>query len=71
MCLVFRVFIVFMCILSVLWIPLVKSSQSGQLFIYLNAIQGYLATPIGALFLMAALWKRMTEPVNNSYRLLL
>ncbi|XP_060598058.1 sodium/glucose cotransporter 4-like [Ruditapes philippinarum] len=57
-----RVFIVFMCILSVLWIPLVKSSQSGQLFIYLNAIQGYLATPIGALFLMAALWKRMTEP---------
>ncbi|KAL4223692.1 hypothetical protein ACF0H5_017160 [Mactra antiquata] len=57
-----RVFIAIMCVISIFWTPLVRSSQSGQLFLYLNAIQGYLATPIGPLFLFAALWKRTTEP---------
>ena len=45
-----------------------KSSQSGQLFVYIQAIQGYLGTPIGALFLWAILWKRMNEhvsPISN------
>lgn len=56
-----RVFIAVMCGLSILWIPLVKSSQSGQLFVYIQAVQGYLGTPIGALFLLAILWKRMNE----------
>ncbi|KAK3587617.1 hypothetical protein CHS0354_032825 [Potamilus streckersoni] len=56
-----RVFIVGLCGISILWIPLVRSSQSGQLFIYIQAVQGYLGTPIGALFLWAILWKRMNE----------
>ncbi|XP_064617111.1 sodium/myo-inositol cotransporter 2-like [Liolophura sinensis] len=56
-----RLFIVVLCGLSILWIPLVKSSQGGQLFIYIQAIQGYLGTPIGALFFWAILWERMTE----------
>ncbi|XP_013386157.1 sodium/glucose cotransporter 5 [Lingula anatina] len=56
-----RVFILFMCVISILWIPLVKSSQGGQLFIYIQAVQGYLGTPIGALFLLAIAWGRMNE----------
>lgn len=56
-----RVFIIVVCGLSILWIPLVKSSQGGQIFVYIQAIQGYLGTPIGALFLWAILWKRMNE----------
>ncbi|XP_053374798.1 sodium/glucose cotransporter 4-like [Mercenaria mercenaria] len=56
-----RVFIAVICSLSILWTPLVRSSQSGQLFIYINAIQGYLATSIGPVFFFAALWSRMTE----------
>ncbi|KAL3858002.1 hypothetical protein ACJMK2_012620, partial [Sinanodonta woodiana] len=56
-----RVFIIGLCGISILWIPLVRSSQSGQLFIYIQAVQGYLGTPIGALFLWAILWKRMNE----------
>lgn len=59
-----RVFIATMCVLSILWIPLVRSSQSGQLFLYVNVMLGYLATPIGAVFLFAVLWKRTTESVN-------
>ncbi|KAL3858003.1 hypothetical protein ACJMK2_012621 [Sinanodonta woodiana] len=46
---------------NVLWIPLLKTSQSGQLFIYIQSVQGYLGTPIGPVFLLAILWKRTTE----------
>ncbi|XP_061165224.1 sodium/mannose cotransporter SLC5A10-like [Saccostrea echinata] len=56
-----RIFIVALCVVSILWIPLVRSSQGGQLFAYINAVQSYLGTPIGALFLLAVAWKRMTE----------
>ncbi|KAJ8300675.1 hypothetical protein KUTeg_022194 [Tegillarca granosa] len=56
-----RIFIVALCGVSILWIPLVRSSQGGQLFVYIQSVQGYLGTPIGALFLMALLWHRMTE----------
>lgn len=60
-----RFFIVILCGISILWIPLVRSSQGGQLFIYIQAVQGYLGTPIGALFLMAIIWKRMNEQVSQ------
>uniref|UniRef100_A0A0B7AFY9 Uncharacterized protein n=1 Tax=Arion vulgaris TaxID=1028688 RepID=A0A0B7AFY9_9EUPU len=56
-----RLFILLMCGLAILWIPLVRSSQGGQLFNYIQAVQGYLGTPIGALFILAILWKRMNE----------
>ncbi|KAH9503396.1 Sodium/glucose cotransporter 4 [Bulinus truncatus] len=56
-----RLFILLLCGVAILWIPMVKSSQGGQLFNYIQAVQGYLGTPIGALFLLAALWKRMNE----------
>ncbi|XP_062577224.1 sodium/glucose cotransporter 4-like [Saccostrea cucullata] len=56
-----RIFIVFLCGVSILWIPLVRSSQGGQLFNYIQAVQGYLGTPIGALFFIGVMWKRMTE----------
>ena len=66
-CFVYRVFIIVLCVLSILWIPLVKSSQSGQLFVYIQAVQGYLGTPIGAVFLLAILWGRMNEYVSMVY----
>ncbi|CAH1787470.1 unnamed protein product [Owenia fusiformis] len=56
-----RVFIIILCGVSILWVPMVQTSQGGQLFVYIQAVQGYLGTPVGALFLMAVLWKRMTE----------
>ncbi len=61
---VFRIFVVILAALSILWIPLVKTRQSGQLFVYIIVVQGYLATPIGPIFLIAILWKRMTEKVR-------
>ncbi|XP_041376601.1 sodium/glucose cotransporter 4-like isoform X2 [Gigantopelta aegis] len=56
-----RAFILFMSAVSILWLPLVRSSQGGQLFNYIQAVQGYLGTPTTALFLFAILWKRTNE----------
>lgn len=55
-----------MCGVAILWIPLVRSSQGGQLFNYIQAVQGYLGTPIGAIFILAILWKRMNETVSSN-----
>ncbi|XP_006087345.1 sodium/glucose cotransporter 4 isoform X1 [Myotis lucifugus] len=57
-----RVFVVFLVIISILWIPIIQSSNSGQLFDYIQSITSYLAPPVTALFLLAIFCKRITEP---------
>ncbi|ERE82871.1 sodium/glucose cotransporter 4 [Cricetulus griseus] len=57
-----RLFIVFLVVISILWIPIIQSSNSGQLFDYIQSITSYLAPPITALFLLAIFSKRVTEP---------
>ncbi|XP_064189411.1 sodium/glucose cotransporter 4 [Anguilla rostrata] len=56
-----RVFILVLVLISILWIPIIQSSNSGQLFDYIQAITSYLAPPITAVFLMAIFWKRVNE----------
>ncbi|XP_008422297.1 sodium/glucose cotransporter 1-like [Poecilia reticulata] len=56
-----RVFIVFLIGVSIAWIPVVQSAQSGQLFDYIQSIISYLAPPISAVFLLAIFWKRVNE----------
>ncbi|KAG7332523.1 hypothetical protein KOW79_004357 [Hemibagrus wyckioides] len=56
-----RVFILFLVVLSILWIPIIQSANSGQLFNYIQSITSYLAPPITAVFLMAIFWSRVNE----------
>ncbi|XP_076845725.1 sodium/glucose cotransporter 4 [Brachyhypopomus gauderio] len=56
-----RVFILVLVVLSILWIPIIQSANSGQLFDYIQAITSYLAPPITAVFLMAIFWSRVNE----------
>ncbi|XP_014072087.1 sodium/glucose cotransporter 4 [Salmo salar] len=56
-----RVFILVMVVLSILWIPIIQSANSGQLFDYIQAITSYLAPPITAVFIMAIFWRRVNE----------
>jgi hypothetical protein len=49
---------------SVAWIPLVKSAQGGQLFIYIQAVTGYIAPPVCSVFLLAVLIPRVNEEVK-------
>ncbi|KAM6218383.1 sodium/glucose cotransporter 4 [Rhynchocyon petersi] len=57
-----RVFVVFLVVISILWIPIIQSSNSGQLFDYIQSVTSYLAPPITALFLLAIFCRRVTEP---------
>uniref|UniRef100_A0A3B3Y6C6 Solute carrier family 5 member 1 n=1 Tax=Poecilia mexicana TaxID=48701 RepID=A0A3B3Y6C6_9TELE len=57
-----RVFIIFLICVSIAWIPMVQSAQSGQLFDYIQSIISYLAPPIAAVFFLAIFCKRVNEP---------
>ncbi|KAM9194351.1 sodium/glucose cotransporter 1 [Dugong dugon] len=57
-----RVFILILIGISIAWVPVVQSAQSGQLFDYVQSVTSYLGPPIAAVFLLAVFWKRVTEP---------
>ncbi|XP_036435078.1 sodium/glucose cotransporter 4 isoform X2 [Colossoma macropomum] len=56
-----RVFVLLLVVVSILWIPIIQSANSGQLFDYIQAITSFLAPPITAVFLMAIFWGRVNE----------
>lgn len=45
--------------LGMLWIPVMKVVSGGGLYVYLQSVQGYLAPPITAVFLLGVFWKRL------------
>ncbi|KAJ7987221.1 hypothetical protein DPEC_G00336500 [Dallia pectoralis] len=57
-----RLFILVLIGLSIAWIPVVQSAQSGQLFDYIQSITSYLTPPIAATFMLAIFCKRVNEP---------
>uniref|UniRef100_A0A671TC43 Sodium/glucose cotransporter 1 n=1 Tax=Sinocyclocheilus anshuiensis TaxID=1608454 RepID=A0A671TC43_9TELE len=61
-----RVFMLFLIGVSIAWIPIVQSAQSGQLFDYIQSITSYLAPPIAAVFTLAIFCKRVNEPFSRS-----
>jgi len=46
-------------LLGILWIPVMPMISSGGLYKYLQSVQGYLAPPITAVFLLGLFWKRI------------
>lgn len=61
---VHRVFILGLIGVSIAWIPVVQSAQSGQLFDYIQSITSYLTPPIAAVFMLAIFCKRVNETVS-------
>ncbi|XP_071759597.1 sodium/glucose cotransporter 4 isoform X2 [Centroberyx gerrardi] len=59
--LVGRVFILVLVCISLLWIPVIQTANSGQLFDYIQSVTSFLAPPITAVFLMAVFWPRANE----------
>ncbi|XP_073530099.1 sodium/glucose cotransporter 1 [Phyllobates terribilis] len=57
-----RVFILFLIGVSIAWVPILQSAQSGQLFDYMQSITSYLGPPIASVFLLAIFVKRVNEP---------
>jgi len=52
---------------SIAWIPIVQSAQSGQLYNYIQSSTSYLAPPIAAVFILAIFCKRVNEAVSQSF----
>lgn len=45
--------------LGIVWIPVMPLISKGGLYQYLQSVQGYLAPPITAVFLLGLFWKRV------------
>ncbi|KAM9306283.1 sodium/glucose cotransporter 1 [Pholidichthys leucotaenia] len=56
-----RVFILVLIGVSIAWIPVVQSAQSGQLFDYIQSITSYLTPPVAAVFMLGIFCKRVNE----------
>uniref|UniRef100_A0A3B5LI97 Solute carrier family 5 member 9 n=1 Tax=Xiphophorus couchianus TaxID=32473 RepID=A0A3B5LI97_9TELE len=56
-----RIFILVLMCVSLLWIPVVQTANSGQLFEYIQSVTSFLAPPITAVFIMAIFWPRANE----------
>ncbi|KAM6938218.1 sodium/glucose cotransporter 4 isoform 1-T1 [Lycodopsis pacificus] len=56
-----RVFILVLVCVSLLWIPVIQTANSGRLFDYIQSVTSFLAPPITAVFLMAVFWPRANE----------
>lgn len=59
--LVGRAYIIVLCILTILWIPVVKAAQGGQLFSYIVVVEGFITAPLPILFCLVVFWNRTTE----------
>ncbi|MGH0117032.1 UNVERIFIED_CONTAM: hypothetical protein FKN15_024977 [Acipenser sinensis] len=59
--LVGRIVTVILVVISVVWIPILQSANSGQLFVYIQSVTSYLAPPVTAVFVLAVFWKRTNE----------
>ena len=46
---------------GMIWIPVMKQISDGGLYQYLQSVQGYLAPPITAVFLLGLFWPRMNS----------
>ncbi|KAM5192975.1 sodium/glucose cotransporter 1 [Mantella aurantiaca] len=56
-----RIFIVVLIGVSIAWIPILQSAQSGQLFDYIQSVTSYLGPPIASVFFLAIFVKRVNE----------
>ncbi|KAM8960332.1 sodium/glucose cotransporter 1 isoform 2-T2 [Pelodytes ibericus] len=56
-----RIFILFLIGVSIAWVPILQSAQSGQLFDYIQSITSYLGPPIASVFFLAVFVKRVNE----------
>ncbi|XP_056386764.1 sodium/glucose cotransporter 1 [Hyla sarda] len=57
-----RIFILFLIGVSIAWVPILQSAQSGQLFDYIQSITSYLGPPIASVFFLGIFVKRVNEP---------
>lgn len=63
-----RLFILALIGVSIAWIPVVQSAQSGKLTDYIQSITSYLTPPVAAVFILAIFCKRVNESVSFPFQ---
>nr|KAG5694947.1 hypothetical protein BaRGS_031230 [Batillaria attramentaria] len=61
-----RLFIVGMVAVSIAWVPVIKETSGGQLFIFIQEVTNYLAPPFAAIFLLAVLVPMVNEQLHRT-----
>ncbi|XP_052077864.1 sodium/glucose cotransporter 4-like [Mytilus californianus] len=56
-----RLTVLVLVVLSVLWLPILKTAEGGIIWFYMQAIRSYLIPPMCVLFVLGLFWKRLTE----------
>jgi sodium/myo-inositol cotransporter 3 len=56
-----RLFVIFMTIAGIVWIPVVIKMQGSEIYIYMQQVTGFFAPPIACVFILAVLWTRTNE----------
>ncbi|CAM4815933.1 unnamed protein product [Rotaria magnacalcarata] len=56
-----RLFVVFMILISLLWIPVVVEMHGSEIYVYMEQVMGFFAPPIACVYLLAILWTRINE----------
>nr|XP_056714118.1 sodium/myo-inositol cotransporter [Euleptes europaea] len=56
-----RMFVAFMVVISIAWVPIIVEMQGGQMYLYIQEVADYLTPPVAALFLLGIFWKRCNE----------
>ena len=51
-----------LCVVSILWLPIVQNSSDGLLFDYIQAITSYLGPPVVTVFVMGIFVPYTNEP---------
>lgn len=57
-----RSFVVVLLAIAIAWIPVITRYSNAQLFVYVQVISNFFQPPIAAIFVLAMLWHRTTEP---------
>lgn len=58
-----RLFVVVMVGVAIAWVPVVKETQGGQVFIYIQEVSLYLSPPVACIYILAVTWPRCNEQV--------
>jgi uncharacterized sodium:solute symporter family permease YidK len=61
-----RLFIVFLLVVSVAWVPVIESTQGGEMYSYIQSVAAYLSPPIAAVYCTALFNPQINEPVSPS-----
>ncbi|KAJ8246689.1 hypothetical protein GJAV_G00254310 [Gymnothorax javanicus] len=56
-----RLFVIFMVLISIAWVPVIIEMQGGQMYLYIQEVANYLTPPVASLFLLGVFWKRCNE----------